>query len=96
MNAQYEVINPWAERAPVPLQGIQPRLSSLSGKTIGFVENNKKAAIPTLREVEKSLQRKFPTLKSAGIYQATTEGNYTVPSERWLNGVDAVVLAIGD
>ncbi len=96
MSEQYEVLSPWAERAAVPLLGIQPRLSNLSGKTIGFVENNKKAAVPILREVERTLKIKFPTMKSAGVYQSSGGGAYAAPLEGWLKGVDAVVLAIGD
>ncbi len=97
MDNQYEVLNPWAEREPVPLQGIQPRVSSLEGKTIGFIPNEKKAAIPILAEVEKQLLARFPTLKSAGIYKKSPQqSGYTGIPQDWLKGVDTVVLAIGD
>jgi hypothetical protein len=97
MNNQYEVLNPWAVREPVPLQGIRPRVSNLEGKTIGFLPNEKKAAVPILAEVEKQLLAKFPTLKSAGIYnKSPNKSGYTGIPEDWLKGVDTVVLAIGD
>jgi hypothetical protein len=96
MNNQYEVLNPWAVREPVPLQGIQPRVSNLEGKTVGFIPNEKKSAVPILAEVEKQLQAKYPTLKSAGIYKSPFKSGYTGIPEDWLKGVDTVVLAIGD
>jgi hypothetical protein len=98
MNNQYEVLSPWAVHEPVPLQGIQPRVSNLEGKTIGFIPNEKKAAVPILAEVEKQLKAKFPTLKSAGIYKSPSKSGITDIPADWLKlkGVDTVVLAIGD
>jgi len=96
MNGQYEVISPWAERAPVPLRGIQPRVSSLAGATIGFIPIDKIAAIPILTEVEKNLKAKFPALKSAGVYKSKDDNGITVDLADWLKGVDTAVLAVGD
>jgi len=42
----YDVLSPWAETDPQPLQGISARLSDLRGKRIGLFANYKPAAVP--------------------------------------------------
>jgi len=97
---QYEVLNPWADVDPKPVRGINPRLTSLEGKTIGLFANYKRAAVPMLNAFDKRLKEKFPTVKTS-LYHSTlpnvTEAERDKAKfEAWLKGVDAVVAAVGD
>ncbi len=112
MSDSYDVLSPWAEVDPVPLKGLSPRLPDVTGKTIGTFELGFKIASgPILNEVQKQLSQKFPTAKfkrfflPLGVVVAESERHTdkygTTPElkaefENWLNGVDAVVGAIGD
>ena len=100
MNNPYEILNPWADADPIPLRGISPRPEGLAGKTIGLFAEYKMASKPVLAEVEKRLKARFPT---AGFSHFQCNEHVDVPEfknraelERWLNGVDAVVCAVGD
>jgi hypothetical protein len=96
----YEVLNPWAEVDPVPLQAVSPPLKDMTNKTIGLFHNDKVGAGPIHTLVETKLKEKFSTLKfthflrANNISMAETEdkGKY----EAWLRGVDAVIFAAGD
>ena len=101
MNSQYEVLSPWAEADPIPLRGISPRLTDLTGKTAGLFRNSKRAAKPTLTLVEEKLKARYPTLEfspyafmpNAGV---TETEEWTARFEEWLKEVDAVILSYGD
>lgn len=102
MNAQYEVLNPWADVDPGALKGITPRVTDLMGKTVGLFCNNKVAAPPVLAAVEKRLKERFPTLKFSpfrfyqpAVYEVTLS-KHKARFEEWLKGVDTVVAAVGD
>jgi hypothetical protein len=100
-NNLYEVMSPWAEADPIPLQGISPRVKDLSAKKIGLFRNSKRAARPSLAVVEAKLKARFPEceirpyafMPNAGI---TETEEWKAKFEEWLKGVDAVVLAYGD
>ena len=100
-SAGFEVLSPWADADPVPLRGISPRTQELAGKTVGLFSNRKRAAVLTLTEVEKALKEKFPGLETTW-YESTvvnkpemlTEGKTRF--EKWVEGVDAVVLSVAD
>ncbi len=97
----YEVLNPWAEVDPVPLQGISPRLDSLAGKKIGLFANFKRAAKPMLAEVEKNLKARFPGIETSLYDSRAPNVDESVTENRaaftdWVKGVDAVVAAVGD
>ena len=100
MAEQYEVLNPWAEADPIPLRGISPRLSDLTGKKIGLFINSKIAAKPTQDAVESQLKEKFPTLqfsrfvRKQNLSVAETEDNDKF--KEWVKEVDAIVLSAGD
>ena len=100
MNGQYEVINPWAEVDPIPLKGISPRLTDITGKKIGLFINSKIVARPMQDIVERRLKERFPKLEFSrfvripNISMAETE-NWDKYQE-WVNGVDAVILSHGD
>lgn len=100
MSSQYEVLNPWADADPIPLKGISPRPADLTGKTIGLFAGYKMASKPVLAEVEKRLIERFPTVKTLSfqcsdhIDVADFKGKDEF--KKWLQGVDAVVCAVGD
>jgi len=96
MDGLYEVLSPGAERDPVPLKGINPRVTNLNKVTIGFIQNGKKAAVPILNAVEKQMKTRFPGIRSKGICPSMDPIGITPALEEWLREVDTVVLAIGD
>ena len=100
MGGVYEVLSPWAEVDPVPLEGIRPRLPDLRGRRIGLFHNGKVAAAPILDAVEAELRGRFEGLTFARfgrrdnleVAETADRGRY----EQWVREVDAVVLAVGD
>jgi len=101
MNGQYEVLNPWAEADAIPLRGISPRVTGLTGKTIGlFSLDYKVASRPILNVVEQKLRERFPTLGFSWFrFALNMEVAETEEKERfedWAKGVDAVLAAVGD
>lgn len=97
----YEVLSPWAEADPIPLNGLAPRLDKLDGKKIGLLCNNKRAAPLMLDVTEKLIKEKFPTTSitrffarsfSVSSLEKDREGEFN----DWLKGVDAVIAAVGD
>jgi len=99
--AQYEVLNPWADVDPFPPQGISPRLNTFEGKKIGLFANSKRSAMPQARMVEKRLKEKFSTVQT-DIYHAP-DPNYIAKDSpewgkfsAWIKTVDAIILTVGD
>jgi hypothetical protein len=101
-NIQYEVLSPWAEVDPIPLKGISPRLPDLNSKTIGLFINGKRAARPVQSVVERELKKRYPALNISyfhpgyGAEAEDVEKQEKTSLEKWVQGVDAVVLAVGD
>jgi len=101
MSEQYEALNPWSETDPIPLKGLTDRLKDLSGMTIGLHADNKPAAAPILKVVEKRLQELYPTAKFTWfldrlINEVTDNPETRVRYIDWVKGVDAVAAAVGD
>ena len=100
--ATYDVLSPWAETDPLPLQGISPRLSDLRGKRIGLFANYKRAAVPIQDAVEAELRTRFGG--DITIHRFAQSGSSDVGSSsdegpryaQWLEEVDAVIVAVGD
>jgi hypothetical protein len=97
----YDVLSPWAETDPVPLQGITPRLPEIRGKRIGLYANYKRAAAPIQDAVQAELQARFG--EAIAIERFAQTGSNDVGSSdegpqfvAWLEGVDAVIVAVGD
>jgi len=100
-DAQYEVMNPWADVDPFPPKAISPRIDSFDGKKIGLFANSKRSAVPQARMVEKKLKGKFSNIQT-DLYHAPEPtsiakdgpdwGKFTT----WIKSVDAVVLMVGD
>jgi hypothetical protein len=101
---QLEVLSPWAEADPIPLEGISPRPAGLAGKKIGLFYNVKRASRPMLSVVEKRLKERFPTSQIHWYFNrlppgkgvSELQGAEKVEFEEWARGVDAVVGAVGD
>ena len=98
---QYEVLSPWAEADPRPLQGISPRLDSLSGKKIGLFANYKRAAMPVAKSLQEKLKAKYPDSEFS-IYHSTRWNVNEIETDNkekfteWVKGNDAVLLMFGD
>ena len=100
-NSQYEVLNPWAETDPITQRGLTPRLTTLEGKKLGLLINNKRAAAPIQDVIQKQLKIRFPTseitfYKGQSFSVSELEPQNKGKFEDWAAGVDAVVLAVGD
>ena len=99
--ASNEVLSPWAEADPVPLKGLAPRLADLAGKKIGLLCNNKRAAPLILDVTEKILKERFPTSETSRFWAksfsvSSLEADRRAEFDKWIDGVDAVVAAVGD
>jgi hypothetical protein len=100
MGGSYEVMSPWAEADPVPLEGINPRLPSLDGRRIGLFHNGKVAARPMVDAVEAELRARYADVRIARfgrtanleVAETSDRGRY----EEWVKEVDAVIHAVGD
>jgi len=99
--AQYQVLNPWAEVDPIPLRGISPRVQSLAAKKIGLFANFKRAARPIALSIEKRLRSMYPDATTS-IYDSRlpnvteTETKNRDKFVAWVKEMDAVVAVVGD
>ena len=103
MNGQYEVLSPWAEVDPIPFRGLSaPRLTDLAGKKIGLFASSKPVSRRVMTAVEGKLKAIFPTSEiswyvgegSWAVIQTETQNREKY--KEWVNGVDAVIAAVGD
>ena len=100
--ARYSVLNPWAEADPIPLKGLtSPRADNLVGKKIGLFVNYKRAARPIAESVERRLKSMYPDAQIS--YFFSPEWNVSVVETKnkdkfkeWAQGVNAVILSVGD
>jgi hypothetical protein len=95
------VLSPWAEADPIPLKGLTPRVTDLAGKRIGLLCNIKRAAPLILQVTERILRKRFPTseiswFRARSFSVSSLEPDNLATFEEWINGVDAVVAAVGD
>ena len=97
----YEVLSPWSEADPIPLQGLSPRLDDLAGKKIGLLCNNKRAAPVILEVAERLLKEKYPTAETS-YFHARTFSVSSLERDRkdefddWIKGLDAIIASVGD
>jgi hypothetical protein len=100
MGGSYEVMSPWAEADPVPLEGINPRLTDLNGRRVGLFHNGKVAARPINDAVEAELRARFDSITIARFGRTANLEVAETPEraryEEWVKEVDAVILAVGD
>jgi hypothetical protein len=103
MDVIYDVLSPWAETDPLPLQGINPRVDDLRGKRIGLYGNYKRAAAPIQDAVEDELRARYGD--QIAITRFAQSGTHDIGSSedegprfaKWLEKeVDTVIVAVGD
>jgi hypothetical protein len=103
MDATYDVLSPWAETDPLPLNGITPRLPDLRGKRIGLYANYKRAAAPIQAAVEAEMRARYGD--DLTISHFAQNGSHDIGSSEdegprfaeWLDKeVDTVIVAVGD
>jgi len=99
----YDVLSPWAETDPLPMQGITPRESELRGKRIGLFANYKRAAAPIQDAVEAELRKRFGEEITISRYKGSDSSDMASGPDggagfaRWIEEeVDAVIVAVGD
>lgn len=102
MGGTYDVLSPWAETDPLALRGITPRLAELRGTRIGLFANDKRAALPIQDVVEAELRARFGDEITIARFKRHDHGDAGSSQddgaryERWLQEVDAVIVAVGD
>ena len=99
--SMYEALSPWAEADPITLKGLSPRLAGLSGKIMGLLVNNKRAAEPIQNIAAKRLKEKYPTIEFSWFRAQSFSVSEFEPErkkefEDWIQSVDAVIAAVGD
>src|SRR5437868_5866507 len=103
MDPTYDVLSPWAETDPLPLKGINPRVSDLRGKRVGLYANYKRAAAPIQDAVEAELRARYGS--EITISRFRQNGSHDIGSSPdegprfadWVQEeVDTVVVAVGD
>ena len=98
----YEVLSPWAEVDPVPPRALQPRVTDLSGKTIGLFAFFKPTGPFVMKEIEQKLQERFPAARFSHFHypvedvEILSDDNYKAKFEEWVKGVDAVITGHSD
>ena len=100
-SAVYEVLSPWSEADPIPLQGLSPRLDDLAGKKIGLLCNNKRAAPVILEVAERLLKEKYPTAETSYFHArsfsvSSLERDRKDEFDDWIKGLDAIIASVGD
>jgi hypothetical protein len=87
------LVNPVGQRAAARA-ALAPRLSSLSGKSIGFIDNMKPNANLFVQYIEEMIRAEFPDVKTHTVRKNFTSSKL-IANE--LEGkVDALVNAWGD
>jgi hypothetical protein len=91
----FRVLDPTPEKAP-PLGRRAPRLSSLEGKTVGFISNGKEGTKGFFRHLERMLREQHGVAEVA----SRTKSNYSAPADAAIvaeiKSWDAVISGIGD
>lgn len=98
----YEVLSPWADADPIEPKGLFARRpADLNGKKIGLFHNIKRAGGPILRIVERRLRERYPLAEFIWYRAQSMSVSELEPQNKdkfreWIEGVDAVVLAVAD
>jgi hypothetical protein len=91
----FRVLDPTPEKAP-PTGQRAPRLTSLEGKTVGFISNGKEGTKGFFRHLERVLREQHGVAKVV----SRTKSNYSAPADAAIvaeiKSWDAVISGIGD
>ena len=91
----YNVLDPSNETAAT-VGELAPRLSSLAGKTVGFISNGKEGTKGFFKHLEQILQNDFGVaeivLRVKSNYSAPADAHIVEEIPQW----DAVVTGLGD
>lgn len=105
---EYSVLSPRAESEPIEMNGINPRLKTLEGKTIGLFATYKGHWVIILDEIGRQLQQKYPDIKLRRfrytkdmsayhkVAEVAQDSDVLPKFKEWVEGVDAVLVANGD
>ncbi len=99
---QYTVLSPWAETDNSNACALNPRLTTLDGKTIGMFSHFKGHSPYILREIEKELIKKYPNAKFSYLQypkdtqEIINDKEFQPVFKKWLSEVDGVIGAYGD
>ena len=101
-NALYEVLSPWADADPVPMDGLTAeRVTDLNGKKIGLFCNIKQASHRIQPVLERRLKERYPEAefsyyRGQAFSVSEMEPQNLDAFNAWIDGVDTVILAVGD
>ncbi len=91
----YQVLDPTRETAP-PANSLAPRLSTLAGKTVGFISNGKEGTRGFFIHLEALLHQEF----AVGEVIYRTKSNYSAPAEHAIieeaRDWDLTISGLGD
>jgi hypothetical protein len=105
---EYSVLSPRGEVDPIKTIGLNPRLKTLKGKTIGLYTTFKGHWVVILDEIGKQLKQKYPDIKFTSfrypkdlnahnqIAELAKDPEYLPKFKKWIAGVDAVIVANAD
>ena len=102
MSGEYEVLSPWAEADPIPMEGLSaPRLDDLNGKKIGMFCNIKQASGRIQPVLERRLKERYPEAefsyyRGQAFSVSELEPQNIDKFNAWIDEVDTVILAVGD
>lgn len=94
---KFEVLSPWAATENSVKKGINPRLDTMKGKTIGLYASFKEYHPFFMQELERQMKEKYPETEFSHFTyivdtQQIDEDPENFPAfKEWLEGVDAVV-----
>jgi hypothetical protein len=91
----FQVLDPTTEEAP-PVGQPAPRLTSLQGKTVGFISNGKEGTKGFFAHLDRMLRDELGVadviLRTKSNYSAPADPHIAAEIRNW----DAVVTGIGD
>lgn len=101
-SALFEILSPWAEADPVPVNGLtSERMSDLNGKKIGMFCNIKQASNRIMPVLERKIMEKYPKAEFSYFRGQAFSVSELEPQnkdkwDKWIDECDTVILAVGD
>ena len=88
-----KLVSPVGERAPAPVT-LAPRLTSLAGKSIGFIDNMKPNANLFVQYIEEMMRADYPDVRTQTVRKNFTSSKLI--ADQLEGKIDALVNAWGD